>query len=215
MTELDQLHRALVNEREQRRQGTWRQDSPTTEASMREIADHEAAHVVAAVARRGIPYSVEVYPWASKKADRLGPGATATEAMKLSADDALISLVGYAWEEALGQTSRAWNDLTLGHHHAAEADSCSAQRGAPLDDHLSIARRFVKDHHDLIRETGAKILAAMPKREPLEGRRLDKILAWVREQIFGPAATVAKVKKKRIVPSVKITARDFYARRKY
>jgi hypothetical protein len=135
--------------------------------------------------------------------------------MRLSADDALIALAGYAWEEGCGSPSRAGSDLSLGHYHATEAAWLSAQQGRQPDDHLQIARRFVSDHFVVIRATGGMILDAMPMCGPLKGRRLDKIIDWVGGQLFGQAVVRLDAKKKIIIPPRRIAARDFYARRRY
>lgn len=144
-----------------------------------QVAQHEAAHVVAALSTRGgIVDSVAIH--SPGKTSRCGAHAETASTCVLPADEALVHLVGYAWEERHGHPDRASGDLMQGYRFALEAAGFAAEDGDPPPDILAIARSFVVDREPLILETGASFLAAMPKTGVLKGRTLRRISDEIR-----------------------------------
>lgn len=151
-----------------------RVDSKMTDADVQirvRTALHEAAHLVAAILRRGYVTGVDIH--SPGRAARTGAyGGTGAVGI-LADDDAFHTLAGYAWEERYGVVARAESDLRTGRYFASSADR-------PFDVIMDEARRFVVAYEEVIRAAAAGILGLVPKSGYLKGRTLKHLLAWVR-----------------------------------
>lgn len=172
--ELQQLHSALLA-----RLATGERAACGADPDRLQVAQHEAAHVVATLfTRGGVVHSVAIHP--PGRVTRSGIFAETASTCRLPADEALAHLVGYAWEELHGHPDRASGDLMQGYRFALEAAGFAAEDGDPPPDILASARAFVVERRPLILETGAIFLAGMPKTGVLKGRTLGKIIDEIR-----------------------------------
>jgi hypothetical protein len=136
-----------------------------------DTALHEAVHLLAAILRHAYVRRVVVHP--ARRAKRTGEAGRFDADERRSCDGALISYVGYAWEEAHGDVALATSDLRDGNRRADEA-------GQSREDVLNEAREFVRFGEGAIRVVAASILAVMPVSGILESRKLQKLIDWFR-----------------------------------
>lgn len=141
------------------------------DAHLTAIATHEAAHLVAAIARDVAVREV----WIKGKRGsgqtirtRGSDGRVLTLPLEIQ-DDAFVSYAGYAWEEINGEVDYAATDL-----------ACAERRASPAE--LDNARIFVRCHHRLIRHTAAAMLELRDSRGWIRHEKLFDLCFWVQCQ---------------------------------
>ena len=130
------------------------------------VATHEAAHIVAGLACRAAILEVEINPPRTTKSALGGVNVSGL----LPHHDAIIWLVGWAWEEAHGNTRNADGDMRGGKGEDAEN----------FDRNLTIARRFVLDAEPVIKACAAAVMWGVNKRGKLPTAKLHKIMDYIR-----------------------------------
>lgn len=127
------------------------------------VATHEAAHIVAGLACDAVILEVEINRPTTTKPSLGGVNVSGL----LDHHDAIISLAGWAWEEAHGDTARAAEDLRYG-------KGCDSKN---FDRNLQTARRLVRDAEAVIKACAAALMKHLNRRGKLSPRNLTKVLA--------------------------------------
>ncbi len=130
------------------------------------VALHESAHVMACLSVVGCISSVIIRPRKTNTCEYAG----ANIAGILPQHDAFMIFAGYAWEELHGDTRWGSDDWIVG----KQSDPENWERN------LADARRYVVKADVAIRYGAAGILQAMPVKGLLEGKKLQKLLQWLK-----------------------------------
>ena len=154
----------------------WKPMSDEDAAHYLGVASHESAHVMACLSVGGCISSVIIRP---RKTDT-GEYGGANIAGVLPQHDAFMSFAGYAWEELHGDTRRGSEDLISGKH----SDPQNWERN------LADARRYVVKADTAIRYGAAGILQAMPVNGLLEGKKLQKLMQWLKPYATLPLGVI-------------------------
>ena len=125
---------------------------------------HESAHLVAAAACRK---TCILYLTIGKPTLKAGGTGSFMSVEYWPDHESLVSLVGYAWEEAYGEIKRGQPDYNRGF---------SLRHPEVLDD----ARAFVISNKDLINKTAKTVLRLLPKHGQLHGKPLEELVKQLR-----------------------------------
>ena len=145
---------------------TWKPMSDEDAAHYLRVALHESAHVMACLSVGGCVCDITIRPRRTTTDEYGG----ANIAGKLPEHDAFMSFAGYAWEELHGDTGWGSDDRTVG----KQSDPENWERN------LADARQYVVKADTAIRYGAAAILQAMPVNGLLEGKKLQKLLHWLK-----------------------------------
>lgn len=128
---------------------------------------HEATHLLAAIMFRAAVVEARITP--SGKPNRRGAYGRVQALERLECEGALISYVGFAWEERHG-------DLVCGRADFEDGNRLAAQAGIPREVLLHNAREFVRVGEGPIRVVAACLLARLPKSGILKGGSLRRLV---------------------------------------
>ena len=154
----------------------WKPMSDEDAAHYLSVALHESAHVMACLSVGGCISDVIIRP----RKTTTGEYGGANIAGKLPRHDAFMSFAGYAWEELHGDTRWGREDLIFG----KQSDPKNWERN------LEDARRYVAKADAAIRYGAAGMLQAMPVKGLLEGKKLQKLLHWLKPYATLPPGVI-------------------------
>lgn len=135
-------------------------------------ANHESAHLVAALAVGGWCGSVEIRP----RPDFSGALGGVRCMGDYQEQDAFICAAGVAWEERHGIVARSGDDATRG-------AGCVSHRPGAWAHILDLARRFVHQHDQVIRALATNLLSVLPGGFEVNRRKLLNALDQVRPYV--------------------------------
>lgn len=144
----------------------WKPMSDEDAAHYLGVALHESAHVMACLSVGGCISDVIIRP----RKTTLGEYGGANIAGVEPEHDAFMRFAGYAWEELHGDTARGKDDRISAEHSDPEN----------WERNLADAHQYVVQADTAIRYGAAGILQAMPLNGPLKGKKLQKLLHWLK-----------------------------------
>ena len=136
-----------------------------------EVATHEAAHFVAAVARGVGVHKVWIKGKRGSGQSIRTNGTDGHVAVWTDdyANDAFVSYSGHAWEEKYGDIGYAAVDF-----------ECAERKNHPEE--LENARKLIQQHEQLIRQVAAAMLDLRDSQGWLKGKKLQDLYFWVQFQ---------------------------------